>query len=263
MAKQLLVLMVACVIWIVPQDAFAWGRVGHATVADIAESRLTPQALKTVKELLSVEHDQHLSDIASWADQIKEEHRPGSPAHSIRLPLDHNDTIDPTLCPSHYCVVQGINDYYKQLADKGLPLEQREIALKYLVHLVGDIHQPLHASVATGGNVAVAGEGRIANLHGVWDDSIIYSQGRNPEAIATRLEAKIDKGGLFFGGDAATWALESRAIARDVIYKTLPTESKEPLTLPANYDEMMWPIVEARLTQAGVRLADLLNSALG
>src|ERR1700748_1586679 len=111
-------------LFLIPQNAFAWGRVGHAAVADIAESRLTPEARKAVQQLLAVEHDKHLSDISSWADQIKSEHRPEAPAHSIRLLLDHSDVIDPMACPSGYCVVKGINDYYKELSDKSLPLAQ-------------------------------------------------------------------------------------------------------------------------------------------
>jgi nuclease S1 len=258
--KRVFYLLLAAFLF--PQPALAWGSVGHAVVADIAEARLTPKAAAMVRELLASEGDKHLSDISSWADHIKPLKLTGAPAHSIRLPLDHSTQIIPDACPSHFCIVAGLNIYSKILADPTRTIPQREEALKFVVHLVGDIHQPLHTNAVTG-KMMVVYEGRVYKLHKVWDTRIILDHGRDPNVIAQQLLATADQRGLDFGGDPVSWALEGRDIARDVIYTHVPQQSAQPLTLPANYGAQNWPIITARLTQAGIRLANILNHALG
>lgn len=258
-----LAIVIYLALFLTCREALAWGHVGHAVVADIAELRLSPAAAAAVRELLAVEHHKHLSDISSWADDIKSEHLSNSPAHSIRLPLDHSSVINPGVMPSGYWALDGIRDYYKILADKTLPLEQREIALKYLVHLVGDLHQPLHASVETGSKIPVTYDGKSTFLHVVWDSSIIDDHTRDAQLLANQLMASPNVQKLKSGGDATDWAFESRDIARDYIYSEVPLHASGPIQLPNDYDRRKWPIIEDRLTQAGIRLANLLNSALG
>ena len=245
------------------QQAFPWGHAGHAVVADIAESRLTPEAARQVHEILAVEHFEHLHDVSAWADEIKKDRLPGSPAHSQRQPLDHSTEIVIGACPSHYCAVQGIHDYYKMVADKSAPLEKREIALKYLVHLVGDIHQPFHGAAITGGGIHVVFLGKNDKLHGVWDAAILYTRGRDPKEFAKKFEAEAADRKLAYGGTPEQWALESRDLVRDRILPELPkAEDGKPIALPDNYGDKNWDVVQDRITQAGYRLAELLNSAL-
>lgn len=244
------------------QTAFPWGHVGHSVVADIAESRLTPKAAKQVHELLAVEHFEHLHDISSWADQIKSEHLPGSPAHSQRQPLDHSTEIKMDACPSAYCAVAGMHDYYKVLADKSAPIEKREVALKYLVHLVGDIHQPFHGAADTGKEKVIF-LGKENSLHGIWDTGILYTRPHNFEKLAKKFEAEAPKSGLNYGGTPEQWTLESRDLVRDKILPELPkTEKGQVIALPDDYGDKNYALVQARITQAGYRLAELLNSAL-
>lgn len=241
---------------------FAWTHVGHSAVADLAESRLTPEARRQVEALLATDHAKHLSEISSWADTIKEEHNADAPAHSLRLPMDRSTEVDQTLCPSKYCAVRGIETWLKVLADKSQPVEQREKALKFVVHLVGDIHQPLHAAQYTGKEMVVF-NGVETNLHHVWDMDINATRAKKHEDLAALLEKDAKSRKYFTGGTPTDWALESRDIARDTIYSgDVKPGAKSVTTLPKDYADRMWPVTEQRMTQAGVRLAALLNEAL-
>lgn len=241
---------------------FAWTHVGHSAVADLAESRLTPEAHRQVETLLAVDHAKHLSEIASWADGIKKEHNEDAPAHSLRLPLDRATDVDQTICPSNYCAVRGLETWVKVLADKSQPVERRERALKFVVHLVGDIHQPLHISQYTGKEEVIF-NGVQSNLHLVWDMSINATRAKKHEELAALLEKDAKTHKYFTGGTPTEWALESRDIARDTIYATdVKPGAQTVTTLPVDYADRMWPVTEQRMTQAGVRLAALLNEAL-
>lgn len=244
--------------------AFAWGKEGHAIIADIAESQLSPQAWSAAQKLLALDNAQHLADVASWADEHKAVQRANPNelhvSHSIRLPLDHSGYV-PDLCPSHFCAVAALLKYDGVLSNHSLPDAQREEALKYVVHLVGDVHQPLHTSANGGGHINVTFDGQPTYLHKVWDTGMIKEHGGGAENIARELMSS--EKGLNYGGDPASWALEGRDIARDKIFTQVPQNPTQTVTLPNNYGQMNWPIVAARLTQAGMRLAAMLNKALG
>jgi hypothetical protein len=242
------------------QPAFAWGHVGHAVVADIAQAHLTPAAAEEVKRLLATEGAHRLSDISSWADQVKGDDLPNRPAHTLRLPLDGGDP-PPHPCPSHFCADDGIAFWSKVLADPKQPDDQRETALKYIVHLVGDLQQPLHDTDAGGANLNVIFEGKDTQLHKVWDEGIIESQaGKNPAEIAKSLIKS--EAGVPSGGTPMDWAIEGREIAQKQIYDTIPRNPSGIVRLPANYAAQKWPIVQLRLTEGGLRLARILNQLL-
>lgn len=247
-----------------PLSSFAWIHTGHEAIADIAESQLTPEALAQVKRLLATENKEHLWEVASWADVVRHQHPVGDPAHSQRLPLNRSKKMDDaTQCPTHYCAVAGIQDYTKILADKSQPMEKRIVALKYVVHLVGDLHEPMHATEHTGVTLPVLYHGKETQLHHLWDMDIMVAKSRRHDELAAMLMANPKRSSYFYGGTAADWALESRNLARDVIYVNgMPVESKVPVPVADDYADKMWPVVQQRLTQAGIRLGALLNRAL-
>ena len=252
---------VAVVMTIIPpHSAFAWGHVGHAVVADIAQAHLTPAATVTINRLLATDGAHRLSDISSWADEVKGEDLPNRPAHTIRLPLA-GDPTPPHPCPSHFCADDGITFWSAVLADPNRSDRDRETALKYIVHLVGDLQQPLHDVDATGSDLKVVFEGKETQLHKVWDDGILESNaGKDPSRIAIELmqsEADVPS-----GGDPADWAEEGRLIAQTKIYKTISPHTANEITLPPGYAREMWPVVKLRLTEGGLRLARLLNQLL-
>jgi hypothetical protein len=252
----------ACLLFVgflAPCKAFGWGKTGHAVVADIAEAHLTPSALAEVRRLLAVEGNHNLSDISSWADLAKRDGLAGSPSHTIRLPLDNSPAIEHP-CPGHFCADDAITLYGAVLADPKRSDADREIALKYIVHLVGDLHQPLHDTDATGSGIKVIFEGKPSELHAVWDDGIIDDHGGSAREIAHEL-MKSEKG-IPDSGGPLQWAEEGRIIAQKQIYNTIPLHPSSVVVLPLTYGRDEWPTVKLRLTEGGLRLAILLNSLL-
>lgn len=238
------------------QPAMAWGRTGHAIIANIAEAQLTASALKHARALLAMDGASHLADIASWADENKG--LPGSPEHGVRLHFDA--PVNTNNCHSHFCVTGGITFYEHQLADPSLPATQRETALKYVVHLIGDVHQPLHCVVTGFSRTPVIFEGRQQTLHKVWDDGIIKEHGGDASQIAQSLLR--EHANVPLGGTPTDWAVESRDTAQQEIFKDVLAGSSTSVVLPPDYAEKHWPTAARRLIQAGDRLALYLNEAL-
>jgi len=240
------------------QRSLGWGKTGHAVVAGIAEANLTPVAATEVRRLLAVEGYSHLSNISSWADKAKAEQLPGSPSHTIRLPID-GSTPRPHPCPGHFCANDALAQYGATLADRSKPDAEREVALKYIVHLVGDLHQPLHGTDATG-QMQVLFLGKQMTLHAVWDDGIINAHGKNASKLTAEL-MKADKN-ILTDGTPIDWAREDLDIAQHQIYDTVSLHPTSVVILPPDYARAKWPIVQLRLTEGGLRLASLLNHLL-
>jgi hypothetical protein len=244
----------------IPKIALAWGHTGHAVVADIAEAHLTPAAREQVKQLLAVDHVHHLWEISEWADEAKSEGLEGSPSHTIRLPIDGKAPAEHP-CPGHFCADDAITRYSAVLTDSTQSAQDREIALKYIVHLVGDLHQPLHGTNATGSGVQVVFQGKQMNLHVVWDSGIIEAHSRDHADLAKEL-MHTEEGHVPTNGGPVDWAHEDLVIAQQQIYNTIPLHPDRPVLLPLNYGKTEWPVVAARLTEGGLRLSELLNQLL-
>lgn len=264
----------------------AWGPEGHAIVADIAQQHLDPAASAEVAALLKQEGLSRLDDISSWADANRKAMPHTSGWHYVDIPLHADDFVAARDCPEGDCVVARIDQYAHVLADKSATPQARLEALKWVVHLVGDVHQPLHAEDNNdkGGNtVQVNFFGKGTNLHSLWDGQIIrkaldFIPGPNytfdhaiVQADAMKLDANITSterrtwapsGDLSsLGGEAIGWADESHRLAQQVAYTDLAKPSGEAWS--QRYQLKAWPVIETRLEQAGVRLAAVLNEALG
>lgn len=180
--------------------ALAWGYEGHRIIANIAERCIEPATARRVRVLLAVENETTLADVANWADQIRGQRRNTAPWHFVDIPIypapGTPAAYDPARdCPGGNCVVAKIDEFAAELHDGGLPSRQRLEALKFLVHFVGDLHQPLHASNNNdrGGNaVRVRFNGSDTNLHAVWDNGIIdAATGGDERGYALRLARSI------------------------------------------------------------------------
>src|SRR5262249_39126760 len=126
--------------------ARAWGPEGHAIVAEIAEARLTDAAKRQIADLLASDdsHAQHLDQIASWPDAIRPARPETAPWHFVDIPLDAGIYDASRDCAGDNCVVQAIQKFVGVLRDGNEDKPKRLEALKFIVHFVGDIHQPLH-----------------------------------------------------------------------------------------------------------------------
>jgi hypothetical protein len=167
--------------------SFAWGSDGHQIVAMLAEAQLTPTARKELDRLLAQEPGSTLASISTWAD----EHRnPATAAwHYVNFPRGDCSYQPERDCPDGKCVV-GVLDRQVEVLRTSVDDEKRLNALKYVVHFMGDIHQPLHAGYRDdrGGNsYQLQAFMRGTNLHAFWDSGLIKSLQQENAAVVKSL----------------------------------------------------------------------------
>lgn len=205
----------------VPLPAFAWGVEGHEIVAEIALHELTPAARAQVAALLG--SDAMLVHEANWADEVREQRPETGHWHFVDIPLDAPGYDAARDCVGGDCVVAQIANTRAILANPSSSLGARQAALRFLVHLVADVHQPLHDEDNNdhGGNAVHVGEGRgRPTLHHVWDTTVVESLGTNVDTVAGDIEHSItaEQRKAWENSAPIEWANEAHAIARDVIY---------------------------------------------
>lgn len=239
-------------------SALGWGREGHQIVGSIAEANLNDKAKAAVKDLLG---DKSLADVSTWADEIRgdPDYRWAKPLHYVNLPIGASEFNLEQDCPEKGCVVSAILDYSEKLSRGNTSREKKIEALKFLVHFVGDVHQPLHVSYAEdkGGNdIHVRFFNQSTNLHTVWDTMIIRRRSNKWTDLAATLkdgitsQQKADWGVV----DPIAWANESYKLAVSNAYDVPPDG-----TLDNAYYNKNVKIVEEQLSKGGIRLAALLN----
>jgi hypothetical protein len=234
--------------------ALAWGKTGHRVVARIADDGLSAEARANVRLLLGSES---LDEAATWPDDMRADPSPfwqktATPWHYVTVPGTDYD-----VAPPEGDAVTALRQFRATLRDPTASLEARRTALRFIVHLVGDLHQPLHAGNGTdkGANdVKVTFAGRPTNLHSVWDSGLVDDEQLSFTELAERLERRTTPEEVIAWSDADPlhWIRESVAI-RGTIYPQGKTD------LGWDYIYQMRPIVDRRLAQAGVRLAAYLN----
>jgi hypothetical protein len=246
------------------------GSEGHRIVAEIAEQYLEPATARQVRELLAIENATTLAQVSTWADDIRPQHRETARWHYVNIPI-HPPSGTPTAydaerdCSRGDCVIAAIERFEAVLRNRSAPPRDRLEALKFIVHFVADVHQPLHCADDgdRGGNdIRVSLSGRTTNLHAVWDWGILApAVGGDERGYALRLVRSITPAEIarWRGGSPTDWANESYGIARRLIYGEWP---HEPGSLPASYEAVALPVVNEQLEKAGMRLTALLNGAL-
>jgi len=249
-----------CASFAATQSAFAWGVLGHRVVAQLAQKQLTPAAQAQIDRLLAVTGAHRLADIATWPDDLRDlDPELGKRTAKLHYVNFHSrDCIYVPMrdCAGNQCVVWAIGHYAAMLGDRSRSDAERAQALSFVVHFVGDVHQPLHASYRDdkGGNDwQVRWHGRGTNLHKIWDTTLLNSTGLSYQALANQLPANTR---AVPQGTPVQWAEESCRIVRD--------NGVYPATrnIDAAYVSRELPIAEERLREAGARLAALLNSFL-
>src|SRR6516164_4472520 len=276
------------------QHAQAWGDKGHRIIALIAERCLDPTVHTKLDAMLGGDTDSLTPhDIASeskGADKYRDSDRNGTGEryrrtqqwHFVDIELDrpnleqacHNHPRLPpgTLAsrgPADACIVDKIDQFEAELANPETAPEERLVALKFLLHLVGDVHQPLHAADDhdAGGNKkqVAAARRNPGNLHRYWDFEFVERLGVDPRQVAASLIGQIteQQRQAWSRGTPADWVLEAFALARDDAYGLLPQSSDHGIyTLSSAYVEQAVKDTALELSRAGVRLAFVLNQAL-
>jgi len=257
------------------EEANAWGQEGHSIVAEIAQRRLSPQAAAMVNKTLGRGHS--LAAVASWPDDVREERKSTSQWHFVDMPIASNRYDPATECrptPEGDCVIAELDRLKNDLRCGRDPIVRLE-ALKFAVHFVGDIHQPLHTvAEERGGNtipVQVHMRGlacsqackapMASNFHAAWDSDLIHATVFAWGTYVDRLESGWLKSAearapRTAGGMPVDWAVETHKAAQTV-WNLLPDNR----LLEDTYYQKVLPVLDRQLGVAGLRLARFLNEA--
>jgi len=254
---------------IAPRELLAWGRDGHEIVARIAEARLTSKAAAGVKELLGGEGS--IVAVANWADQIRKERDETGPWHYVDIPYEMSSYDAERDGKNGNNIIDKLQELANVLNDRQAPREKRVEALKFVVHFMGDLHQPLHCAERNGdkgGNfrlVMFPGEQKAVNLHRIWDSTILNRAMERDKLSAADYAEKLNKAVTkeqerewLANGDVARWALESHRLAVEIVYGGIPADGPPPM-IDEKYLRTAEPTIDVQLQRAGVRLAALLN----
>jgi nuclease S1 len=267
-------------LWLTVATLDAWSPQGHRLVALVAANHLSPSARQNISWLLGTEN---LADVAVWADEYLLGNNQTSFWHYVNIPVDAHGYDRDRDCPRQPgisagsrgdqwrdCVVDRILYNQERLANGALDRADRVIALKFLVHLIGDLHQPFHAlGVERGGNgipVSVFGSSGCSyedgtphpcNLHSVWDTALIARRRQSDQQYLATLEQRVKQQRLEAreSRSPAEWAMESHTLAKTAL-------------LPANglvdeaYFSAQIAVIDERLALGGLRLAAWLNRSL-
>lgn len=244
------------------QQAKAWGAEGHRIVADAAYEQLSHDARTEADRLLALEPGATLPSISTWADEVRS---PTTAAwHYANFPRDADCRYDPDkMCVAGNCVVGAIERQAEVLRSERTD-EVRLKALKWLVHLVADVHQPLHAGFADdkGGNqFQVHAFGRGTNLHAVWDSGLIANWPAGPDALKDEVRSLVRTDnartpGAATGEMAARWAEASCRVAAS------PEFYPSVRRLGGDYVARWSGVLEQQLATAAGHLAEVLSQAL-
>jgi hypothetical protein len=281
--RRLVLILGIALAALLAQPAWAWGEFGHHTSASIAGANVTPQTRRAIRTLLRAEAGlgtpycrvRSIEEAAYWPDCIRREGwRWGYtfPWHYQNMNVCKVFDIKAN-CAGGNCVTGQIERNRRILADKALPAAQRLEALAFLVHFVGDLHMPLHAGdMADLGGNAVSARYGIApgrNLHAVWDGPLAERGITAAQPPLVRRYGAADRAELAQGG-VPDWAQESWILAKGLVYAR--AFDRDPCAAGDLPKEIVWndadieaslPSLQLQVTRAGLRLARLLDEALG
>ena len=271
--KSRLLIAAAVAVSLIPTPALGWGKTGHRVVAAIADTQLSGLARAHVREILG--GAESLDEAANWPDEMRA--APGDFWQKTATPW-HYVTLNGVIydhAPKEGDALEALNHFRAVLTDPKASLSDRQLALRFVVHLVGDLHQPLHVGKCCdrGGNdVKVTWFGKPTNLHAVWDSQLVDDEQLSFTELASKLERHITNTDVIDWWDVnpRDWITESAKI-RDTVYPApapMPAKrrklfaKRQAAPVPAlsyTYVYKFTPVMERRLQQGGVRLAAYLN----
>jgi S1/P1 Nuclease len=240
------------------RPAHGWGEKGHRIVAIIADGRLSEQSQKEIRKLLPA--GTTLADAATWPDAEGRRITEFNQLHYVTIPDDADGYDQERDCKDRNCMVEALKWFTSVLSDTTAPLNTQLIALRFVIHLIGDMHQPLHAGRSgdrNGTDITVSHRGHSNTLHLFWDINLVEMMEGNTYEIAKELDSSLSTEELtsWHSGNPKTWTDESFKLSRSYAYNL--GESTE---LADGYVADALPIVRRRILQAGVRLSWVLNN---
>jgi hypothetical protein len=254
-------ILIAAALALLPAPACAWGKTGHRVIGALADRMIGPRARHEVRAILGVES---LAEASTWPDF---EHsnpdtfwqKEAGPYHYVTVPV--GKTYAEVGAPPEGDAVTALTKFAATVRDRKAPLAERQLALRFIVHIVGDLHQPLHAGNGTdrGGNdIKVTFNRELTNLHAVWDSGLIDQDQLSYSEMTNWLAARITRADRmrWRTADPLVWIGESAAL-RDRIYPA--GKPGEPIVLGSAYVFAWTATRDLRVEQGGVRLAAYLD----
>jgi S1/P1 Nuclease len=259
MRNMLIAITAAITLTLSSTEVFAWGQNGHRVTGAIAEPLLSKKAARQVRAIIG---NESLAEASTWADEMKSNPDPfwqttANPWHWVTVPV--GKTYAEVGAPPEGDAVSALAKFTATLKDPAAKLEDKQLALRFILHIIGDLHQPLHVGNGTdrGGNDhKVTFHREETNLHSVWDTDLIERQGLSFTEMTAFLARRItpDNKRAWSNTDPLVWVGES-ATLRDTIYPANPQ-----ISWRYGYDTN--DALDLRLMQAGVRIAAYLNDTL-
>lgn len=249
-----------CIALLMACNAFAWGQKGHDVVAYIAENHLTPEAAQRVSAVLGGHSPVYYSN---WMDNASHTPRYAYTKTWHYMNIDENETLESQPRNAKGDILTALNGIIDRIEKGKLSKEKEFDELRMLIHLMGDLHCPMHAGRSTdyGGNrVKVLYFNRETNLHSIWDSSLVesahnwsYSEWQfQIDRVTEEFAAQMQQGTI------EDWFLQTWTIAKKV-YEVTPEGSR----ISYDYIAAMAPVIEQQLLLGGLRLAGVLNQLYG
>lgn len=243
-----------------PLTATAWGYKGHRIVGVDALNLLDTAARENVVKILGGESDEIIGQACSWPDEVRKttEWEWSAPLHYVNIPRSAQRYDRERDCEDGMCVTEAIVKYANELTRPELGLERRRQAFAWLCHLVGDLHQPLHAGYRDdlGGNtVQIEYRGVTDNLHQFWDRLVIDNRLGTCYAWERPFSRSLAESD-WNPGSVVSWTNESHALVATSAYPS-------GTLIDENFADQTWLIIRQRWQMASIRLAQILNASLG
>jgi hypothetical protein len=245
-----------------PAPAAAWGDVGHRRVCAVTWDALTEEIRAKVLDILDFKTREQFEDSCNWADAHREGHRETGPWHYISVPKGATEVILERDCPvDTSCAVREIERQFAILTSN-VPKAERAMALMFLAHFVGDLHQPLHTGYhedRRGSQIKAKLLGADWTMHGIWDYALVEADSTGVDEVGARLRANL-RDPFDPNAPPIVWANESLTVLRSPA--TAYVGNPGGVEFDETYIRQNRPVAVERIHQAGVRLAVWLERAM-
>ena len=260
--RLFIILLTTCAMTGLSTSVFGWGHDGHAAVGILALGQLSAETRTKLERVLGSLDDQTIVEACNWPDSVRrsDEWAWSYPLHFINIPIGESHYLQTRDCPDQQCATEAIKKYSLELGDQRAHNERRRQAFAWVCHLVGDLHQPLHAGFAhdRGGNeFEITFKGEQTNLHNFWDRALIKDRVGDWQELLRVLSKypTVQTGDYWTGVMVYRWTEESHRLAEEELYPASPE-------ITQNYADKSWAILQQRISTAASRLALIIESIL-
>ncbi len=242
--------------------SMAWGPDGQSTIGILAINQLQPDARRGLESIVSPLDEQAMIKACNWPGTIRETKAGAwsAPLHYINIPRGDFLYQESRDCPQQQCATEAIKRFAAELANYQAAKEQRWQALAWLCHLVGDLHQPLHAGYADdrgGNNFDIIFRNKPMSLHSFWDIEMINQHAGSWQNLVGQLKScpLVQAGSDWSAERVNNWTNESHQLAKTMVYPAT-------INIDETYEQQSWELVQKRISLAATRLALIINTKL-